>query len=64
MVNLKLDAEAILNYMASMALLPIPKKTIFMVLNMSKKECEKDIAKSIIVGGESVPRSTSTWRPY
>ena len=58
--NLKQDAEAILNYMASNGLVANAKKTIFMILNLTKRECELGITKSMQVGGEIVPRSTNT----
>ena len=58
--NLKQDAEAILNYMASNGLVANAQKTIFMILNLTKRECELGITKSMQVGGEIVPRSTNT----
>ena len=38
--NLKQDANAILSYLASNGLVANASKTVFMVLNMTKKECE------------------------
>ena len=46
--------------MASNGLAANAKKTIFMILNQSKKECEDELSKSIQVGGVTVPRSSST----
>ena len=46
--------------MASNGLVANAKKTIFMILNLNKKYCESKIAKNIQVGGETVPRSSST----
>ena len=43
--NLKADAENILNYMASNGLVANAKKTVFMLLDLSKKECELQIEK-------------------
>ena len=39
---------------------PTKKVTVFMVLNLTKAECENELAKEIIVGNEKVPRSTET----
>ena len=58
--NLKQDADAILRYMASNGLVANAKKTVFMILNMTKSEFEKELTKEIMVGGEKVQRSTDT----
>ena len=36
------------------------KKTVFMILNLSKQECENELAKEIKVAGCKVARSTNT----
>ena len=46
--------------MASNGLVANAKKTVFMVLNMTKSECESGLAKEIKVGNETVPRSVNT----
>ena len=58
--NLKHDADAILRYMASNGLVANAKKTVFMVLNMTKAECESDLAKEILVDSVKVQRSSET----
>ena len=46
--NLKLDADSILSYMASNGLVANAKKTVFMILNMTKSECELQLTKNAI----------------
>ena len=36
------------------------KKTVFMILNLSKQECKNELAKEIKVAGCKVSRSTNT----
>ena len=54
------DADIILSYMASNGLVANAKKTIFMVLNMTKAECESEVARKIMVGNSTVKRSSET----
>ena len=58
--NLKHDADAIIRYMASNGLVANAKKTVFMVLNLTKQECESGLANEIIVDNTSVPRSSKS----
>ena len=46
--NLKHDAESILKYMASNGLVANASKTIFMILNLTKNECEQQLTKEIV----------------
>ena len=46
--------------MASNGLVANAKKTVFMILNLTKAECESELAKEIKVGEAKVPRSTDT----
>ena len=58
--HLKHDADSILSYKASNGLFANAKKTVFMILNMTKKECESQLAKEISINNCAVERSTST----
>ena len=46
--------------MASNGLVANASKTVFMLLNITKSDAEKEISKSITVGDTQVPRSNST----
>ena len=58
--NLKHDANAILSYMASNGLVANAIKTVFMILNMTKTECESELAKEVLIDGARVERSKAT----
>ena len=58
--NLKHDAKQIINYMAINGLVANASKTVFMILNLTKKEAQKEITKDIEVGTTTVTRSEST----
>ena len=58
--NLKHDADAILSYMASNGLVANASKTVFLILNITKKEAEEELANGIEVDGKRVTRSTET----
>ena len=51
---------AILSYMASNGLVANAKKSVFMILNIAKKDCKNELAKEISIGGTIVERSTAT----
>ena len=54
------DADSILAYMASNGLVANATKTIFMILNLTKMECENQATKEIIIDNATVERSAST----
>ena len=58
--NLKEDADTILSYMASNGLVTNAAKTVFMILNKTRRDAENEIAKSIIVDGTEIKASPST----
>ena len=58
--NLKHDANQILIFMAANGLVANAKKTVFMLLNLSKSEAEKEITKEILIVDCKVTRSNST----
>ena len=58
--NLQEDSESILRYMASNGLVANASKTVFMILNRTRKELESENFKSIEVDGAIIEASTST----
>ena len=58
--NLKHDANQILKFMAANGLVANAKKTVFMILNLTKIEAEKEITKEITIGDSKILRSSST----
>ena len=46
--------------MASNGLIANAKKTVFMMLNLTKQECESELTKSITIGESKITRSSST----
>ena len=60
MQKLRHDAKQILNYMAANGLVANAKKTVFMLLNLTKSEMEAEYTKEIKIGDCNVPRSDST----
>ena len=58
--NLKTNADSILSYIALNGLVANAKKIVFMILDMTKSECESKIAGNIIIDNVSVERSKST----
>ena len=52
--NLKEDADSILRYMASNGLVDNAKKTVFMILNLTKQECESQLVKEISINNCTV----------
>ena len=60
MNNLKHDANQIPMYMAANGLVANASKTVFMFLNLTKKEAESELTKEIEVGSTTVIRSDTT----
>ena len=58
--NLKHDANNILSFMASNGLVANAGKTVFMILNLTKKECESELTKELTIDGATIPRSEAT----
>ena len=46
--------------MASNGLVANASKTVFMILNMTKTECESELAKEVLIDGARVERSKAT----
>ena len=46
--------------MASNGLVANAGKTVFMILNLTKKECESELTKELTIDGATIPRSEAT----